>query len=114
MQVWRAVTGLEQQPILAVDESLQVLCDVRAQVDLARRHFGFEIADDTRRLSVDLYVGLRWSPVVDEVFPLKSECFRDSHPGRCCQNIQRLLLAFAFPHELSDGFRLERRSTLLF
>src|SRR5258706_9522876 len=87
VQIWCAVTGLEQQPILAVHKCSQIFCDVVVEINFTEGRIGFEIRDDAGCIAIHLLSDLDSSPVVDEMFCFQGERFRDSHSGGTHQNI---------------------------
>jgi hypothetical protein len=87
VQVRRSVSVLEQQPIFAVNEDLQVLCDVLAQVNFTESRGCLDVVNDARRIPVNLLLDFDGTAPVDEMLRFESECFRNSHPGSTEQNI---------------------------
>jgi len=72
--VWSAISGLEQQTILAFEKGTQALCDFFTDVNFTVHRIRFEIFDDAGRVTVNLLMDADGTAVVDDVFFLKSEC----------------------------------------
>jgi len=85
----------EQQTSFSSSVALQVLCNVRVQVNLPLRSGSLQILHDSRRIFLDLLFDQDGSSIVDEVSGVYGQRFGNAHPGCGQKNVQRLLLTGA-------------------